>query len=94
MNAKTLFLQNKELAQWWSSVVDNPNYERVMLHASAAVFESTPSAESRSGILQFREMLATMSEADSEAPELPSPKLRHPADLHRRTVEAPKSENK
>jgi hypothetical protein len=85
MNAKDQFLSNKIIREWWSTVVSNQNFDTVMLHASAVALESLPSAEQRTGVLGFKEILQTLGDKEASAVKFPSPGLSHHLDVPSRT---------
>ena len=85
MNAKDQFLANKQIREWWASVVSNQNFDVVMLHASAVALESLPSAEQRAGVLTFREILQTLGDKEAGPVKFSSPGLIHNLDVPSRT---------
>lgn len=85
MTSKESFIANKPIRDWWQSVVTNQNFDVVMLHASAVALESLPSAEQRTGVLGFRDILQTLGDKEAFAVKFPSPGLSHHLDVPSRT---------
>lgn len=94
MDAKTHFVSNKELREWWSDISNTPKFDLVLLHAAAIALETCPSAEQREGVIFLKNVLLTMSNADSETPNFPSPGLNHNLDSARKTLETDKTPTK
>jgi hypothetical protein len=85
MTAKDQFLSNKIIKDWWATVVSNQNFDTVMLHASAVALESLPSAEQRTGVLGFRDILQTLGDKEAGPVKFSSPGLIHALDVPSRT---------
>jgi hypothetical protein len=86
MDSKTQFISHKELAEWWASIANDPKFDSVLLYASNVAFEACPSAEQRDGVLRFREILLTLSNADSVLVDFAKPGLSHNLDVKRKTI--------
>lgn len=83
--SKDLFCANKELREWWVSVVANPHFDSVMLYARAESLEQIPSEEQRRGALHFGQILATLHQPASAEDHFPRPGLNHKLDEPRNT---------
>jgi hypothetical protein len=94
MTAKDQFLSNKPLKDWWASVVSNQNFDMVMLHACGVALEILPSAEQRTGVVGFKEILQTLGDNEAGPVKFASPGLIHNLDVPSRTnkpeIEKPK----
>lgn len=93
MDNKTLFLQNKEIAHWWSGVTTDNRFNMVLLYASGCAMEALPSSEQREGALQMQRILLTLSESEAPPVQFPRSKISHDLDVKRRTLK-PKEEKK
>lgn len=76
-SSKEQFCGHKQLAEWWGTVVANPMFDEVMLHARAVALEQTPDAAQRDGALHFGEILSTLHQPGGQAQHFPKPGLRH-----------------
>jgi hypothetical protein len=85
VNAKSLFQSNKELSGWWSKVVSDPNFDLVMLHATAATFENTMTQEQQSAVIRFRDTITQLSVGEEAPTNLPRPSLVHNLEIKRKT---------
>jgi len=79
-DSKSLFISQKALAEWWGSVVSNPNYDTVMLHARATALEQVPDASQRDGALHFAQILSTLHQPTDAGSHFPRPRLNHKFD--------------
>lgn len=98
MSSHELFLQDKKLRAWWSKIVDDPQFDQVMLYASATALEGCPSEEQRGGVIKFKDILENLCEEEPANIAFPRPKLSHDLDVHRRNIadekpEKPKKNN-
>jgi len=77
MNAKALFLRDKELTKWWVNVVHDDRFEQVCAYALADFTATVKSHDELTGAKDFIERLATISDNDESFQEMPSPGLIH-----------------
>lgn len=94
MNSKSQFLAQQELSKWWSGVVADPRFDRVLLHVSAMAFDSSMTDEQRKGAFLFREELQNLSTPEHVEPRISGPRLDHDFDIKPKTVETPKPKTK
>ena len=81
MNAKTLFMQNKDLAPFWNTTAHDSKFEYVLAFARAEFLETQPTQEEIRGAERFIRLLQTLGENEPEGTgELPSPGLHHQID--------------
>jgi hypothetical protein len=86
MNAKTSFINDKNLAEWWASIANDRRFDTMLLHAGNIAFEACPSAEQREGILRFKDILLTISQPDAAPVDFPKPGLHHDLGSPRKTA--------
>ncbi len=89
MDSKTQFISQKDLASWWSGISQDPRFDRVLLHASGVALESIPSAEQRTGLLKFKDILLTLSDAEAAPVQFTTPGLLHDLDVARKVATPP-----
>lgn len=94
MDSKTQFINQKELREWWVSISGDSRFDAVLLYAAAITLETCPSAEQREGVIYMKEVLLTMGDKMSEAPDFPSPGLNHNLETQRRTLETDNQKTK
>lgn len=81
MNAKTLFVNNKELRNQWLAVAKQEWFKTVLLHTRGVLTETegiTP--EALKGAKQFENILLTICDEDEETPNEFTPRLAHDLD--------------
>lgn len=85
-SSKELFCSDKKLADWWGTVVANPHFDIVMLHARAVALEQEPSDDQRRGALHFGQILSTLHQPAGGGDHFPRPGLNHRLDETARTT--------
>lgn len=88
MNAKNLFLKEKDLAPYWVKIAHDSQFEHVLMFARAEFIETQPTQDEIRGAERFITLLQTLSENEPQFTELPSPGLHHLVD---KLPEKPKS---
>lgn len=84
--SKEQLLSDKPLCAWWSTVVGDDRFDKVLLHAKGMAFEGKPSPDQIQGIVTFIQTLTTIAESEESAPVYPEPGLSHSLDVKRRTI--------
>jgi hypothetical protein len=79
-SSKELFCSQKQLCEWWGTVVANPMFDQVMLHARGTALEQEPSAEQRVGAIHFSQILSTLHQPVGISDHFPRPGLNHSFD--------------
>lgn len=97
--AKILFLKRdpktgESLAQWWSSVIDDPRFDLVLTFARAELMELQPSQENMRGAEIAFVTLHSMCQPEPTANEFPSPGLHHDFNVPKNMPEPPKPKAK
>jgi hypothetical protein len=77
MNAKAVFLQDKDLVNWWVSVVHDSRYEKVMALGLATLAMKKPPTEVLMGACELDTILTTFPDPDFTSKPFPSPGLVH-----------------
>lgn len=80
-NAKQLFQKQKELCSWWASIVDDPRYQQVLLHAHCAFQAET--MDELKGATEYERVLTSLSSAEDTGEDVLShatPGLHHNID--------------
>lgn len=90
MNAKELLKSDQPLCKWWSSIVGDSKFDRMMLILKADSFERNPSPEQQSGITQFIAGMESIVNPDEPQADYAAPGLNHNLDTVRKTVEPEK----
>lgn len=80
MSSKDVFLNHKELRSWWASVVDDPQFEEVLLFARSEMLESKPKSEGLEGALRYETILRTLPVVEDSSQPMPSTGLNFFAD--------------
>ncbi len=87
MNAKTQLLTlDKQLANWWSGIVGDSKFDRMMMLLKAASFEGNPTQEQMHGVQQFIELMQTITDAEAAPTKFASSGLLHSLELPDRTL--------
>jgi hypothetical protein len=80
-SAKELFHRDKELRNWWHTVVADDRFDLVCLIVRAAFLDTNPNQDSIKGARDYEALFKTISEADDTGQPLPGPGLNYMADV-------------
>jgi hypothetical protein len=89
MQAKTIFLKDKDLRDWLAAIVKHDNWQRCLAHARSEMMESGQSLERLMGFKDFENILYTMPDPDEGAQGMyPTSGLHHDLDAVLRSSKA------
>jgi len=74
------FLRQKELVKWWVSIVSDPRFDDVTLHARSEFAVMEPSSAELHGAHGMLAMLHSLAEAEEQPASFPTPGLHHDLD--------------
>lgn len=77
MNAKIIFLANKDLAAWWANIAHDSRFELVLIHAQAVLMESCPEKARAEGAEAMKATLLDLPDNEGDTTFIPSPGLHH-----------------
>jgi hypothetical protein len=86
MTSKDLFIQDKDLAAWWSNIANSGNFDRVIQALKGLALETCPNDEQRAGVLFAIDALLTISQPDAPAVAFSQPGLSHNLEPKDRTL--------
>ena len=86
MNSKELLLSDEALKNWWSGIVGDVKFDKMMLILKAATFEGSPSPEQTAGITKFIESMLSIANKDAAPVAFSQPGLKHNLEPKSRTL--------
>jgi hypothetical protein len=89
MNAKEMLFKDEKLKDWWSSIVGDSRFDRMMLLLKADTFEASPSPEQMNGITRFISAMENIVNAEAKPTSYAQPGLTHDLEPHRRIATPP-----
>lgn len=89
MNSKELLIADKELCSWWSSIVGDVRFDKMVMILKSSTFDGTPTPEQADGINKFIMSMTTIANPDAKPIDFPIPGLHHDLEKPRRTVGQP-----
>lgn len=81
--AKDLFLKNKDLRAWWTTVLEDERFQTVLLHARSEFLDALPSNEALNGGKNYEAILINLGDVPDPGADLlvkANPGLEHFAD--------------
>jgi len=84
---RELFQSNKNLNDWWMSVVKDERFDVVRIHAMASAMETNPSQETRNGMILMLSLMQQLCEKEQPEMPMPSSGLTHNIDRTRKPNE-------
>jgi hypothetical protein len=86
MTSKQLFIQDKDLTEWWSNIANSGNFDKVTQALKGLALESCPNDEQRAGVLFAIDALLTISQPDAPAVAFSQPGIIHNLEPKSRTL--------
>ena len=62
MNAKDLFLRDKELSAWWASVFHEEKFTKARLYCQNTFIQNSPDSRQIDAVIRFTEIIMSISD--------------------------------